>query len=60
LSRAAREEIDMATKPVKTERRVSATGNDEVRGRALVAHIDAKLARCESLNQHDKPVSSRT
>ena len=50
----------MATKPVKTEPRVSATGHDEVRGRALVAHIDAKLARCEQLNQHDKPVSSRT
>lgn len=50
----------MATKPVKTEPRVPATGNDELRGRALVAHIEAKLARCESLNQHDKPISSRT
>ncbi|MNT51447.1 hypothetical protein D3C72_1884120 [compost metagenome] len=50
----------MATKPVKTEPRVPATGNDEIRGRALVAHIDAKLARGESLNQHDNTVSSRT
>lgn len=47
----------MATTPLHEEPRLRPAGNDEIRGRALVAHIEAQLAAPMPASSQQKPTS---
>ena len=49
----------MATTPLQEHPRLRPAGNDEIRGRALVAHIEAQLAEQMPATPQLKPISGQ-
>ena len=47
----------MATQPFQDEVRLRPVGHDEIRGRALVAHVEAKLAARMPAISEQQPAS---